>query len=158
MSILRGNQGRCITVMILNCLIVFFCDFFVKSIDAKTRTGWGSALFYQPYVGVAMTARQAFSREETTWWQHVCKILRRKKDPQGLLKKKNPGVMFQRTADAPSEAAMSEGAPLLLPAAHIHRSIESANHMVWRSYFQSRTNDFHRPCVVSGWILFALWM
>lgn len=75
-------------------------------------------------------------------------------------------MFHSRTADAPYEAAMSEGALLFLPAAQvaagklclIHRSIESACHMVWQSYFQSRTNDFHRPCVVSGWILFALWM
>lgn len=61
---------------------------------------------------------------------------------------------------------MSDGVPLLPPAAQvaagrlcpIHRSIESASHVVQLSYFQSRTNDFHWPCVVSGWTLFALWM
>lgn len=47
-------------------------------------------LYCQPSVVMVMPAHQAFSREETTQWQHVCKTLKRKKKVPRACSKKNP--------------------------------------------------------------------
>lgn len=116
---------------------------------------------------LVMTARQAFCREEMRQWQHACKTLRKKKKIPRACYKKKPGVGFHsRTADAPYEAAMSIGALLLLPAAQVAAGKQFRDPPVDRQrkshglevFFRSKTNDFHRQCLVSGRILFALWI
>lgn len=90
-------------VMKLDCLVVL-CDFRVESIDErKPDLGEGQHCCVDPPVGVAMTARNAFSREETTWWQHACKTLRRKK-------KRSPGLVKKKT----QESCFTAGRQMLL--------------------------------------------
>lgn len=113
-----------------------------------------------------MTALQAFSREETTGWQHACKTLRRKKkDPWGLLKKTQ-------------ESCFTTGQQMLLTRLHCQRELRDFRrrlgllrenfarsigrlrvHVTWFGRVVSReelmTPTVHQ-CVVSGWILLAL--
>lgn len=94
--------------------LVVFCKSRVECTDKrKPDPGAGQRCFADPLLWLLKTASQAFGSQERTRWQHACKTFRRKN-------KRSPGVVFHsRLADAPSEAAMSEGAPLLLLAAQV---------------------------------------
>lgn len=118
----------------------------------------GSALFCRPTVGASVTALRAFSREETTRWQHACKTLRReeKKRSLGLVKKTQESCftagqqMLLTRLRCQSAAASARGSGCCgKNFARSPRSIESARHMVWQGY--PSTSVF-----VSGWMLFAL--
>lgn len=108
-----------------------------------------------------MTALQAFSREEATRWQHACKTLRRKKCSLGLVKKTQEScftagrqMLLTRLRWQEELGCFRRRLRLLREdfAGWLPRSMESARHMAWQGYFQSRSSDSSRPPVCCLWM------